>query len=193
MALVCANCLTGSIYASTINPRHSGGIIFGGCKSTHTHTHNTGIQVARARETLRGMYPNFTVNVREAEKKRRYSETAFYFEVGRERWYQRNTESAYGEQSREMQNAKGKSWKLYDYLAASARWFECFHDSHRNWIHREICLVIIMQVYSEQRSVKITSAHIWLSMLIASISITKNIHMYKEFFYTTVKCEDRLD
>jgi len=105
MALVCANCLTGSIYASTINPRHSGGIIFWGCKSA------TAARVW-ARNTAECFHRGCRVRKRSGDgrgkkmERRRYSEIAFYFEVARapalKAHMRRNKATG-------NQNAKGKS------------------------------------------------------------------------------------
>jgi len=143
VALVCANCLTGCIYASTINPRRSRGIIFWGCKFTHRYAS------ARARNTaecfLISQNGRRTREVKKKKERRKIFRDRLPFRNGvstsasKKRWRMRRTKPWEPER-------RGKSWKLYDYLAR--RWSKYFCDSLRgwNWICGKICFTINARV-----------------------------------------------
>lgn len=87
-------------------------------------------------------------------KKRRYSETAFYFEVWCERRHQRNAESACGEQSHGETRTPREKVRNYTITSPPLRRFKHFRllSLTWNWICGKICLITITQVYLEKCS-----------------------------------------
>ena len=87
-----------------------------------TRARNTAECFHRGHRTRRGKRRKRDRREKKMER-RRYSETAFYFEMWRKRSAsKKHVESVCGEtKPRGNQNAKGKSWKLYDYLAVAAQ------------------------------------------------------------------------